>query len=46
MDHSNPNFAPSCASNPALFSKCHVIWLDGWSKESMQILAQKELEIL
>ena len=38
LDHSNDEFAARCASNPALFSKCHVIWMDGWARESMQIL--------
>lgn len=26
MDNSNKDFGVNCASNPALFTKCNVIW--------------------
>jgi len=30
LDYSHPKFIQNCASNPALFSKCNVIWCEGW----------------
>ncbi len=38
MDHSSNFFAKNCAQNPALFSKCSIIWLDEYSRNSMDII--------
>lgn len=35
MDHTNKDFASNCAANPALFTKCTVMWLPALTKESM-----------
>ena len=35
MDCTNKNFSINCESNPAFFKQCSVLWLDGWSRESM-----------
>lgn len=35
MNPSKENFAANCAANPALFSKCTVLWNELWSRESM-----------
>ena len=37
MDPSNPDFDARCASNPALFASCAVMWLDTWTRERMQV---------
>ena len=40
----HPDFASNTASNPALFSRCNIIWLENWSKESYQAIAREELQ--
>ena len=35
MDNSNKDFGVNCASNPALFTKCNVIWQTAVSRESL-----------
>ncbi|XP_071001653.1 cytoplasmic dynein 2 heavy chain 1-like, partial [Oncorhynchus clarkii lewisi] len=36
MDCTNSNFTISCESNPALYRRCSVQWMDGWSESSMK----------
>ncbi|KAG7470921.1 hypothetical protein MATL_G00119020 [Megalops atlanticus] len=36
MDCTNPNFTINCESNPALYRKCSVQWMEGWSESSMK----------
>ncbi|KAI1893942.1 hypothetical protein AGOR_G00128840 [Albula goreensis] len=36
MDCTNPNFTINCESNPALYRKCCVQWMEGWSDSSMR----------
>ncbi|XP_069495113.1 cytoplasmic dynein 2 heavy chain 1 isoform X2 [Ambystoma mexicanum] len=36
MDCTNPNFTINCESNPALYKKCLVQWMEGWSDRSMK----------
>ncbi|KAJ7995299.1 hypothetical protein DPEC_G00243100 [Dallia pectoralis] len=36
MDCTNPNFTINCESNPALYRRCSVQWMDGWSERSMK----------
>ena len=43
LDYSHPKFVQNCASNPALFSKCNIIWCEGWSKEALLTVARNEL---
>lgn len=43
MDHSHPKFLHHCSSNPALYTKCTILWSEGWSKESMIHVSKKEL---
>jgi len=43
LNYQHPRFLQNCASNPALYSKCNIIWMEGWSKESMQTVAKNEL---
>jgi dynein heavy chain 2 len=35
LDPTHPDFAMRCESNPALFSRCTILWLEAWSKEGM-----------
>jgi dynein heavy chain 2 len=43
LDYSHPKFVQNCASNPALFSKCNIIWCEGWSKDALLTVAKNEL---
>ncbi|XP_053312461.1 cytoplasmic dynein 2 heavy chain 1 isoform X2 [Spea bombifrons] len=36
MDCTNPNFTINCESNPALYKKCSVQWMERWSEGSMK----------
>ncbi|KAM8977653.1 cytoplasmic dynein 2 heavy chain 1 [Pelodytes ibericus] len=36
MDCTNANFTINCESNPALYKKCSVQWMEGWSDTSMK----------
>uniref|UniRef100_A0A8B9KZF7 Cytoplasmic dynein 2 heavy chain 1 n=1 Tax=Astyanax mexicanus TaxID=7994 RepID=A0A8B9KZF7_ASTMX len=36
MDCTNENFTINCESNPALYRKCSVQWMEGWSEISMK----------
>jgi dynein heavy chain 2 len=35
FDCATANFARRCQSNPALYTRCQLQWVDNWSKESM-----------
>jgi dynein heavy chain 2 len=39
MDCSSPTFTLTCESNPALYSKCALVWMEAWSAASMQSVA-------
>ena len=43
VDYTHPKFIQNCASNPALFSKCNIIWCEGWNKEALLTVARNEL---
>jgi dynein heavy chain 2 len=43
LDYSHPKFVQNCASNPALFSKCNVIWCESWTKDALMTVARAEL---
>ncbi|ROT63098.1 hypothetical protein C7M84_019029 [Penaeus vannamei] len=49
MDSSNQDFTLQCESNPALYKQCAVLWMDGWSRETMvqipsMLLKESELD--
>lgn len=44
LNYQHPNFAKNTAQNPALFSKCNIIWSEGWSKEALYTVAKNELK--
>jgi dynein heavy chain 2 len=35
LDPTDPAFLTRCESNPALFSKCQVVWFGAWSERSL-----------
>ena len=35
LDPTHPDFALRCESNPALYSRCTILWLEAWSKVGM-----------
>jgi dynein heavy chain 2 len=35
LDNSHPQFLANCASNPALYTKCSILWHEGWSRDAM-----------
>ncbi len=43
MDHTHPKFLHYCSSNPALYTKCTIMWSEGWNKDAMMMVAKKEL---
>lgn len=43
MDHSHPKFLQYCSSNPALYTKCNILWNEGWNKEAMLKVSNNEL---
>eukprot|EP01022_Parablepharisma_sp_SALTPOND_P023029 TRINITY_DN475_c0_g1_i1.p1 TRINITY_DN475_c0_g1~~TRINITY_DN475_c0_g1_i1.p1 ORF type:complete len:3195 (-),score=434.63 TRINITY_DN475_c0_g1_i1:26360-35944(-) len=46
LDYTHPSFLTYCANNPALYSKCGIIWRTQWSRSSMLNLCAKELNDL
>ena len=44
LDFTNPDFDKNCASNPALFTKCDIIWMNPWTDASMRTLFENELK--
>ena len=46
LDYTHPLFLKYCANNPALYSKCGIIWRQQWSKNSMVNLCARELDDL
>lgn len=40
MDATNPGFLVRCESNPALYTKCSVMWMGEWSRSSMRLLPE------
>ena len=43
LNYQHPDFPAWTAQNPALFSKCTIIWSEGWSKESLHTVAGARL---
>ena len=39
MDCGSSDFSITCESNPALYSKCSIMWMDRWTEESMITVA-------
>ena len=41
MNPSNPTFVHRCESNPALYTRCSMIWQAGWSQAAMESLPRE-----
>ncbi|KAI9102585.1 dynein heavy chain and region D6 of dynein motor-domain-containing protein [Phlyctochytrium arcticum] len=39
MDSVSSDLIPNCEANPALYTRCQIIWLDKWNSESMMYSA-------
>lgn len=46
MDSTNSNFTINCESNPALYKKCQVLWMETWSEDSMKKVSCINCELL
>lgn len=44
LNYQHPDFPKHTAQNPALFSKCNVIWSEGWGSDALRHVASKELQ--
>eukprot|EP00327_Prymnesium_parvum_P015469 CAMPEP_0113281722 /NCGR_PEP_ID=MMETSP0008_2-20120614/28451_1 /TAXON_ID=97485 /ORGANISM="Prymnesium parvum" /LENGTH=3313 /DNA_ID=CAMNT_0000132155 /DNA_START=19 /DNA_END=9960 /DNA_ORIENTATION=- /assembly_acc=CAM_ASM_000153 len=44
MDPNNSTFATRCESNPALFTRCKMLWMSAWETDSMERIARATLE--
>jgi dynein heavy chain 2 len=43
-DYSSRSFAVNCESNPALFTRCQIEWMDNWSTTSIEILCEESIK--
>lgn len=43
MDPANPAFGLRCESNPALFTRCSILWMGEWRRASMRQLPRQLL---
>nr|ADI46856.1 DHC1bf [Volvox carteri f. nagariensis] len=46
MDPANDQFRTRCEANPALFTRCSVQWIEGWSTKGLQQIADARLQEL
>ena len=46
FDYSHPHFMANFASNPALLTRCSILWLEPWRKDSLGRIAALELQDL
>ncbi|KAJ3070332.1 Cytoplasmic dynein 2 heavy chain 1 [Podochytrium sp. JEL0797] len=44
MDSANPQFVTNCESNPALYTRCQIQWIDAWSSESLKLLCESRFK--
>ena len=44
LDPSHPDFLMRCESNPALYNRCSIMWLEAWSKQGMSLVPQMLLK--
>nr|BCL66104.1 cytoplasmic dynein 1b heavy chain [Volvox africanus] len=46
MDPTNDQFRARCEANPALFTRCSVQWIEGWSTKGLRQIAGTRLQEL
>jgi len=44
LDPTHPKFAVRCESNPAIYTRCTILWMGGWGKEGLKYVPQQRLE--
>jgi dynein heavy chain 2, cytosolic len=45
LDASSTAYRARCDANPALFTRCSCLWMDGWADQSMEHVAQAALQV-
>ncbi|KAI8844037.1 dynein heavy chain and region D6 of dynein motor-domain-containing protein [Chytriomyces cf. hyalinus JEL632] len=40
MDSAHPQFVTNCESNPALYTRCQIQWMDAWTSDSTKIVCE------
>ena len=43
LDPTHPSFAERCQKNPALFTRCGILWFGAWREQSLRAVAQHTL---
>lgn len=44
LDPSHPDFLMRCESNPALYTRCNIMWLEAWSHDGMSTVPKMLLK--
>ena len=44
MDPAHPSFGIRCESNPAIFTRCTILWMGRWSRAGMLEIPKQKLE--
>jgi dynein heavy chain 2, cytosolic len=44
LDYSHPMYEINCANNPALYTRCSVVWMKQWSEPSLNAITQIEIQ--
>ncbi|KAI8842138.1 dynein heavy chain and region D6 of dynein motor-domain-containing protein [Chytridium lagenaria] len=37
LDSASPKLTPYCEANPALYTRCQIVWMDNWMPDSMEV---------
>jgi dynein heavy chain 2, cytosolic len=45
LDASSTEYRARCDANPALFTCCSILWMDGWAPQSMEHAAMAALQV-
>ena len=45
MDPTNPNYRERCEANPALFTRCSIVWSENWSRTGLETLPAVKLKV-
>lgn len=45
MDPTNPLYRERCEANPALFTRCSILWAENWSRAGLEALPASSLKV-
>jgi dynein heavy chain 2 len=45
FDSASSEFSSRCESNPALYTRCQMVWIDSWSTQSKNVLISTKLAL-